>query len=174
MLNLSKLLRRPTSDDFQFKLVPSDAVLQCLPDAKGAVRIESDGDAEMMTIRITGLPPQTAFDVFVIQTPNFPFGLSWYQGDMQTNARGVGKARFVGRFNEETFVVAPGVAPAPVVHDDAFPDADLTPQTAPVHTYHLGLWFNSAEDGCSQSRLSGWRHPFQRRAPRGNSGAEYQ
>ena len=135
-----------TSDDFQFELVPSGAVLQCLPDAKGTVRIESDGGAEMMTIKVTGLPPQTEFDVFVIQVPNFPFGLSWYQGDIQTNARGKGKARFVGRFNEETFIVAPGVAPAPIAHEGAFPDADLNPQTAPVHTYHLGLWFNSAED----------------------------
>ena len=27
-----------------------------------------------------------------------------------------------------------------------FPDALLNPQTAPVHTFHLGLWFNSPED----------------------------
>ena len=54
-----------TSDDFQFELVPSGAVLQCLPDAKGTVRIESDGGAEVMTIKVTGLPPQTEFDVFV-------------------------------------------------------------------------------------------------------------
>jgi len=54
---------------------------------------------------------------------------------------------FIGRFNIETFIVAPGVAMAPVVHDDGpFPDADMNPATPPVHTYHLGLWFNSPDD----------------------------
>ena len=56
----------------------------------------------------------------------------------------------------ETFIVAPGVAMAPVVHDDGpFPDADMNPATPPVHTYHLGLWFNSPDDaaaaGCANT-----------------------
>jgi hypothetical protein len=134
------------NDDIDFPLVPSGAALRCLPNAKGEVKIESDGNAEVMTVKVVGLPPNTGFDFFVIQVPTPPFGLSWYQGDIETNARGKGKARFVGRFNEETFIVAPGVAPAPAVHDGPFPDATSNPQTAPVHTYHLGLWFNSAED----------------------------
>lgn len=36
--------------------------------------------------------------------------------------------------------------PAPVVHNNAFPDASLNPVTNPVHTFHLGLWFNSSVD----------------------------
>jgi hypothetical protein len=33
------------------------------------------------------------------------------------------------------------------VHDaPPFPDADTNPATEPVHTFHLGLWFNSPED----------------------------
>ena len=59
----------------------------------------------------------------------------------------------VGRFNEETFIVAPGSVPAPSVHNNAFPDAILNPITGPIHTFHLGLWFNSPDDavkaGCS-------------------------
>jgi hypothetical protein len=44
----------------------------------------------------------------------------------------------------QTFIVANGTAPAPVVHDQQpFPDANSNPATAPVHTFHLGLWFNS-------------------------------
>ena len=27
-----------------------------------------------------------------------------------------------------------------------FPDATLNPATGPIHTYHLGLWFNSPQD----------------------------
>lgn len=133
-------------ETLNFDLVPSGAVRQCLPNAKGEVKVVSGENAELMSVRIEGLPPHTAFDVFVIQVPNAPFGLSWYQGDIQTNARGRGKALFIGRFNVETFIVAPNVAPAPIVHDAPFPDADANPKTAPVHTYHLGLWFNSAQD----------------------------
>lgn len=36
-----------------------------------------------MRIRAWGLPKNTDFDTFVIQAPNFPFGVSWYQGDLQ-------------------------------------------------------------------------------------------
>ena len=42
---------------------------------------------------------------------------------------------------------------APSIHHNAFPDATLNPPTGPIHTYHLGLWFNSPQDavraGCS-------------------------
>jgi hypothetical protein len=94
-----------------------------------------------MTIVATGLPKNTEFDLFVIQVPNAPFGLSWYQGDMESNGRGVARGVFIGRFNIETFIVAPQPpAPAPMVHDEPpFPDADMNPTTAPVHTFHLGL-----------------------------------
>jgi hypothetical protein len=37
--------------------------------------------------------------------------------------------------------------PAPVVFKNAFPDASLGPVTGRIHTYHLGLWFNSPTDG---------------------------
>ena len=47
----------------------------------------------------------------------------------------------------ETFIVAPGSGVAPVVHDQPpFPDAATNPATLPVHTFHLGLWFNSPVD----------------------------
>ncbi len=36
--------------------------------------------------------------------------------------------------------------PAPSVHNHAFPDATLNPKTGPIHTFHLGLWFNSPQD----------------------------
>ena len=51
-----------------------------------------------------------------------------------------------GRFNEETFIVAQGSAPAPQVHHNAFPDAQLNPPTGPIHTFHLGIWFESPAD----------------------------
>ncbi|MBK7985258.1 MAG: hypothetical protein IPN66_00285 [Candidatus Competibacteraceae bacterium] len=143
------------SEDIRFDLTPSGGVRQCLPNARGEVSIDAGESAELMSVKVEGLPANTAFDVFVIQVPNLPFGLSWYQGDLTTNAKGKGKARFVGRFNIETFIVAPNVAPAPVVHETPIPDADANPPTGPVHTYHLGLWFNSPADaraaGCADT-----------------------
>ena len=133
-------------NEYVFDLVASAGVRQCLANAGGKVRIEPGENAEQMTIRVGGLPAETAFDVFIIQVPNFPFGLSWYQGDISTNKHGEGRARFAGRFNIETFIVAPDVAPAPVVHTSPIADAPSNPQTAPVHTYHIGIWFNSPED----------------------------
>ncbi|MEV6928038.1 hypothetical protein AB0M46_26535 [Dactylosporangium sp. NPDC051485] len=126
----------------------------CLPKAKAEVTVQSRGQVEVMTIAASGLPKNTDFDLFVIQVPNAPFGLSWYQGDLNTNQWGVAAGTFVGRFSIETFSVAPGTAPAPVVHTSPIADASSNPTTAPVHQYHLGLWFNSPEDavaaGCSK------------------------
>ena len=76
-----------------------------------------------------------------------PFGLAWYQGDIETDDNGEGHGRFIGRFNEETFIVAQAPpVPAPLVHNNAFPDASINPVTDPLHTFHLGLWFNSSKD----------------------------
>jgi len=127
-------------DHISFKMVAANA---CLPDAKAKVQIISDGQAEDMFIVASGLPPNTAFDFFVIQVPKAPFGLSWYQGDMQSDDDGDAVQHFRGRFSIETFIVAPGSAPAPKVFDD---NATTNPATPPVQIYHLGLWFNSPTD----------------------------
>jgi hypothetical protein len=100
-----------------------------------------------MEVAVFGLPPNTDFDFFVIQVPNKPFGLSWYQGDIETNKDGNGFNRFIGRFNIETFIVSPQGVPAPVVFRKAVPDASMSPMSGRIHTYHLGLWFNSQLDG---------------------------
>jgi hypothetical protein len=143
-------------EDFKFDMVRSPSLAAfpgCVPNAHATVRVEPRGAVEEMQVRVEGLPPKTDFDFFVIQVPNGPFGMAWYQGDIETNEHGVGQGKFIGRFNEETFIVAPGSVAAPVVHSSAFPDATLNPTTGPIHTFHLGLWFNSSEDavkaGCS-------------------------
>jgi len=136
-------------DDFAFPLVRSAGLAafpSVAPNAHGRVKIESVGPVEIMKVTVWGLPPNTDFDFFVIQVPNAPFGLAWYQGDIETNKDGVGYGEFIGRFSIETFIVAPGVAPAPVVFNNAFPDASINPATNPVQLYHLGLWFNDPAD----------------------------
>ena len=149
-LTAATALAGDDENEVKFKLVRSPALNMrpdFVPHARGRVEIESVGPVEIMDVKVEGLPPNTDFDFFVIQVPNGPFGLSWYQGDIETNRHGVGHGRFIGRFNIETFIVAPGVAPAPPTHTGPpFPDASSNPATAPVHTYHLGLWFNSPQD----------------------------
>lgn len=133
---------------FKFDLARSAKVTDanCLRDARAEVRIRSEGPVEVMDLSVQGLPPKTDFDVFLIQVPNAPFGMAWYQGDIETNQQGRGHQTFVGRFSEETFVVAPGNALAPQVHHNAFPDAQSNPSTGPIHTFHVGVWFNSPAD----------------------------
>lgn len=135
----------PADTSIRFNLQRSAAVsaAACLPHASATVTVKSLGEVEVMSIDAGGLPPNTNFDLFVIQLPNAPFGLAWYQGDMQSNSQGRAAGSFIGRFNEETFIVATGTGVAPVVHET---DAGTNPATDPVHTYHVGLWFNAPED----------------------------
>jgi hypothetical protein len=142
-------------NEFKFDLVRSPALNSSpnfVPNARGRVKIESVGPVEIMDVKVEGLPPNTDFDFFVIQIPHAPFGLAWYQGDIETNSHGVGHERFIGRFNIETFIVSqpPGNVPSPVVFNNAFPDASNSgPPVEPIHTYHLGLWFNSPQDAAN-------------------------
>jgi hypothetical protein len=138
---------RASNAIFEFNMVRNAGALHnVLPNASGSVKIESVGPVEIMDVIVTGLPPNTDFDFFVIQVPKAPFGLAWYQGDIETNSQGVGHEIFIGRFSIETFIVAPGAAPAPVVFNGPFPDASTNPATNPVQLYHLGLWFNNPAD----------------------------
>ena len=130
-----------------FDMVPSTAAASCLANASGHVLVKSLGPVETMNVTVSGLPPNTDFDFFVIQQPDSPFGLSWYQGDINTDDEGNGEGRFIGRFSIETFIVAPGSVSAPQPH--GIKDASSNPATLPVHTYHLGLWFNSPTDAAA-------------------------
>ncbi len=118
----------------------------CLAHAGADVSIHSLGSVEVMDVSLRGLPAQGTFNLFVVQLPNAPFGLGSYLGDIETDKHGQGHQRFVGRFSQETFTVAPGSGVAPSVHHNAFPDAQLNPGTGPVHQFHLGVWFNTPSD----------------------------
>jgi hypothetical protein len=144
------------SDHIQFPMTVSAGAKACLPHAAARVTDVSVGPAEDLRIQVAGLPKNTDFDFFVIQDPVAPFGLAWYQGDIETDSHGNGSGTFVGRFNVETFIVAPGGTQAPVVFNHPpFPDASQNPPTPPVQLYHLGLWFNSPADaakaGCAST-----------------------
>ena len=61
-------------------MVPTLGAELCVP-AKGRVTITHSLElVENMHVEVTGLPPDTDFDLFVIQAPGAPFGLCWYMG----------------------------------------------------------------------------------------------
>jgi hypothetical protein len=134
-----------------FTMRVSPGAATCLPNAKGRVTVSNLGTVENLHVEVVGLRKNTEYDFFVIQVPNAPFGLSWYQGDIETDALGNGVGDFVGRFSVETFIVAPGQAfvPKPVHPTDAPAGSKNPAIPAPIHTYHLGLWFNSPADATS-------------------------
>jgi hypothetical protein len=147
-----KKKKKPPTPDATGQLIRSTAAqgANCIANATGTIELFKLDGAEKMVINVSGLPANTEFDVFVIQAPDATFGMSWYQGDLQTDGSGKGTQEFIGRFNIETFIVAPGALPAPQIHTSGmFPDAIANPVTAPVHTFHVGLWFNSPADAAA-------------------------
>jgi hypothetical protein len=111
---------------FTFALVPSPGIKSCLPHAGGLVTIIPGTQNDTMQVSIFGMPRHADFDLFVIQQPLKPFGVSWYQTDVNADQFGFGHATVRGVFDVETFSVSPGG----------------TTTFAPTHQYHLGLWFN--------------------------------
>jgi hypothetical protein len=130
----------------EFEMAVSAGAATCLPHARANVLVLDDGTAQDLFIAAQGLPPNTGFDFFVLQTPKAPFGMSWYQSDVESDEHGNAFQHVRGIFSIETFTVAPNSAPAPVVFGGPFPDASVNPATAPLQMYHLGLWFNSPTD----------------------------
>jgi hypothetical protein len=132
-------------DETSFRMVRSQSAINndCLrEDARARVEIRTVGGInQTMSFSATNMPKRTLFTIFVIQQPDAPFGLVWYQGDLRTDRYGKGKVTLKGIFSEETFAFAPGSVPAPQVDDQ---DAEENPAFDPVHPFHLGMWFASS------------------------------
>lgn len=147
VLASASLPAQATKTSISFPMVVSAGAKTCLPKATAHVLDASLGPVEELTVVVSGLPPNTDFDFFSIQVPNAPFGLAWYNGDIETDSRGIGVGHFVARYSIETFIVSPGAVPAPQVFTkQPFPDAAQGVKVGPVQLYHLGLWFNSPTD----------------------------
>jgi hypothetical protein len=134
-------------EELKFDMAVSAAAAGCLPQAQGHVTVrDASAGNQRMQVSVNGLPPNTEFAFFVLQVPTAPFGMSWYQGDIVTDKKGRGSEEFFGIFSSELFVFAPASRAAP--QTDIF-DAATNPMTAPVHTYHLGLWFSDPADAAA-------------------------
>ena len=140
---MSPLANAAAGDSITFNMRVSAGAAACLSTASARVTISDLGEVQNMHVEVFNLPPATEFAAFILQVPKSPFGLAWYQGDILTNKEGKGVGDFTGIFNKETFIQAPGVAPAPAV----FPDnATSNPATRPVQLYHVGIWFADPND----------------------------
>jgi len=133
---------------FSFALVPSAGITKCLPHAGGRVTITTGSLNDTMKISVHGMPHNAGFDLFVIQQPTKPFGVAWYQTDVNAGRRGSGTATVRGVFDSETFSVSPGG----------------TATFGPTHQYHLGLWFNNPKTpfklGCEAGASAPTVTPF--------------
>jgi hypothetical protein len=136
------------ASSFSFSLIPSPGITTCLPNAAGSATITSTGPNELMKVTISGMPANTGFDLFVIQVPNKPFGVAWYQSDIHAGSNGSGTSTVRGVFSAETFSVSAGG----------------TVTFSPTHQYHLGLWFNNPRVpfnlGCEAGATSPVVTPF--------------
>ena len=142
----SAVAKKAKPEKFSFDMVVSAGAASCLPKAQGRVTISAAEDGnQKMHVSVEGLARHATFTLFVLQVPTGPFAMSWYQGDIETNGDGRGGRDFFGIFSDETFIIAPAAGrQAPQTHPGV--DAVANPATAPVHTYHLGMWFDDPAD----------------------------
>lgn len=146
--------RAPAKNTLKFDLKRSAGVIaaDCLDDAGATVTVKPTGQVEKMTIKAHDLVPNSEYDVFIIQVPNAPFGMSWYQGDLESDYNGDAVGHYTGRFNIETFAITPDTAPNAQVFDG---DGTASVKSPPIHTYHVGIWFGSpktaAKAGCPET-----------------------
>jgi hypothetical protein len=125
-------------DNNSFNLAVSPG-LTCLPTAAHArVTVSDLGPVQNLHLEVFGLTPNNSFTVFVTQHNARPFGLSWYQGEVNTNSKGSGVADYTGIFSDETFLL-----------DD----------TTPVSMGHIGIWFADPNDA-ARAGCSGITTPF--------------
>jgi hypothetical protein len=115
----------PAKPDFTFKLAAAKGIASCLPHAGGKVTIVPEAASDTMKITISGLPAVSRYALFDLQEPTKPFGVATFLTYMTTGHNGSGTADVEGIFDSRTFSLSLGG----------------TATFAPVHQYHLGLWF---------------------------------
>jgi hypothetical protein len=79
-------------DAVRLHLTPSsDQLAACMPRAQVNVTVKLTTDQvgfDVFRVRAAGLPPNTAFTTFLLETAVAPFGAAEYIGDFTTNADG--------------------------------------------------------------------------------------
>jgi hypothetical protein len=118
-------------DSISFEMARAAGATCLASNARARVTVSDLGPVQNLHIEMFGLTPNNTFTLFITQHGARPFGLSWYQGEIETNHDGRGVGDFTGIFSAETFVLG----------------------DSPVQLSHLGIWFADATDagnaGCS-------------------------
>ncbi len=77
------------------RLGASPAMAACLAEARVKVTVRlREGDTDIFRVNGTGLPPNTQFTTFLLETAGPPFGAAEYIGDFTSNNQGEANAEF--------------------------------------------------------------------------------
>ena len=133
-----------------FAMVRSAAVQAagsgCMPHGTATVTITPQAQNDLMQVQVSGAHAGTSFDLFVLQIPDKPFGVAWYQSDLETDSTGRGSVTVQGIFDAETFSISQGgvAGGSQTGATKAVTSTNVTFQ--PTNQYHLGLWFATPTD----------------------------
>jgi hypothetical protein len=144
-----------------FDMVPATpAIRACLPDAKGTVTIKKWEVNDELTLDVVGLARNTGYALFVLQMPGTPFGMAWYQSDLETDSNGEGSASVWGALNAKAF----SISPAQLTTRGQRGNAQTGAMFGAVNLYHLGLWFDDPQvpfrQGCEPGQKAPVVTPF--------------
>jgi hypothetical protein len=123
-------------DEVHLRLTPSSAQLAgCMPQARVRIEVSLETDRvgfDSFEVHARGLPPDTAFTVFLLEQAGSPFGAAEYIGDITSN--GGGRA-------ENTFHL---------IVQEAFASTLVNGQRVRVDLNQVGMWFAdpAADDFC--------------------------
>jgi hypothetical protein len=123
-----------------FSLKPSGALnnLSCLqPNGKTATAkatVTRGAVNDTLKLTLAGFKPNLGFDLFTVQLNAPPFGMAWYQSDVETNSTGGATVTIKTILLDQIFGFSGGG----------------TQTFAPVNTFHVGFWFDSPQEaqGC--------------------------
>lgn len=114
------------------RLTPSNAQLAaCMPHASVKVTVKSTTDElgfDKFKVRARGLPANTDFTVFLLETAGAPFGAAEYIGDITSNKHGVASNTFH------------------LIVDEAFSSTIVNGQRVRVDLNQVGMWFADPAD----------------------------
>jgi hypothetical protein len=87
-----------SADEVALNLTPSSAQLAaCMPRARVDIEVSLETDRvgfDSFEVRASGLPPETAFTVFLIEQAGAPFGAAEYIGDITSDRKGRAENEF--------------------------------------------------------------------------------
>ena len=120
------------SDEVHLNLTPSSAQLaDCMPHAKVKIEVNLTTDRvgfDSFEVNAWGLPPNTAFTVFLLEQAGAPFGAAEYIGDITSNHKGRA---------ENTFRL---------IVQEAFASTLVNGQRVRVDLNQVGMWFADPAD----------------------------